>query len=290
MNLVDREVIHGTFGKGNVVNYDDSYIQISFKSGDKRFVFPDVFRKHVKFIDQNATNLVKEKIEKKEEELRKQELILKEEKAIAREKQRILDQKKQMKNHKVNPKIQSVFWIESEDENKIFEEWRIFTGEIKSGKKKGQPRKLARMNGKSACLITSRKDHLLEKDRQILGMFMTNDLFDGRLCEDGYITAHLKYRLRLSKEESEKMLFWNYYGDKNFPKKTTWNSGKQRYFDNVWMAQILRDIISLKEDTEEREEAEKFFEYFCMVNLIDKDHLKEPNGALLYKEEEKEEA
>ncbi|MGO1468748.1 MAG: hypothetical protein ACTHW2_01865 [Tissierella sp.] len=284
MDLVDREVIHETFGKGNVVDYDDSYIQINFKSGEKKFVFPDVFIEHIEFVDKKATNVIEKEIEKKKEERRKQELILKEERAIEREKQRILDLKKQMKNQKINPKVQSVFWCESkEDEEKVFEEWRVFTGEIKSGKKEGQPRKLARMNEKSACLITRRKDDEPEENRQILGVFMTNETFDGRLCEDGYITAHPKYRLKLSEEESEKMLFWNYYFDKNSPKKTTWNSGRQRYFDNKWMAQILRDIISLKEGPEEVKELEKFYQHFCMINLIDKDNLEEANGALVRK-------
>lgn len=282
MNLVDREVVHGIFGKGNVVNYDDSYIKINFKSGEKRFVFPDAFIEHVKFVDEKATDLVEKKIEIKEEELRKEEIILKEERAIERERQKVIERQKQMKNQKINPKIQSVFWCESEEEEKeIFEEWRVFTGEIRSGKKEGQPRKLARMNEKSACLITRRRDDMTEEDRKILGIFMTHESFDGRLCEDGYIVAHPKYRIQLTEEEVQKMPFWNYYYDKKNPERTVWNSGRQRYFDNVWTAQILQDIASLREKPEEREEVEKFLEYFCMINLIDKNNLEKPSGPLI---------
>ncbi len=71
MYLVDKEVIHETFGKGSVVNYNDNYIKIDFESGAKRFVFPDVFRKYMTLVDQKAANLVKIKIQKKEEKKKK---------------------------------------------------------------------------------------------------------------------------------------------------------------------------------------------------------------------------
>lgn len=281
MNLVNKKVVHKTFGKGNIINYDDSYIKINFESGDKRFVFPDIFRKHIAFIDQKASNLIKKKLKKKREERKKKEEILKKEKDLERERQYILKQKKQMKSNKTHSKLQSVFWCKEKEDDKVFTEWRVFTGKIKSGKNEGRPRRLARLNQNSACLLTKRDENMKEKDRQILGLFMAKESFDGRLCEDGYIEAHPEYRIHLSEEESEKMLFWNYYFDRKSSKKTTWNSGRQRYFDNIWMAQILRDIVSLKEDSKEKEDAQSFFEYFCKVNLINKEHLPSPNGALI---------
>lgn len=281
IDLINKEVIHQTFGRGNVVKYDESYIKISFESGNKRFIFPDIFRKHIEFIDQGATNSVRKKIEKKREEIKARELIIKEEEALEQERQYILSQSNLIKSGKTHSKIQSVFWCEEKEEDSVFEDWSVFTGEIKSGDKKGQPRKLVRMDKNSACLLTKREDDTPEKDRQILGVFMTNDFFNGRLCEDGYITAHPKYRLQLSEEESEKMLFWNYYFDIKDSKGTVWNSGRQRYFDNIFMAQILRDIVYLREDPQERKYANDFFEYFCKSNIINKNELSNANGALL---------
>lgn len=281
MDLVNKNVMHKTFGKGNVINYDDSYINIRFKSGNKKFSFPDAFRKHITFIDQKATNLVNKQIEKKEEKRKKEELILKKEKALEQERQYILNQNKLIKNSKVHSKIQSVFWCESNEEDEIFKDWKVFAGEIKSGNKKGQPRKLTRMNQNSACLITSRKDNMPEEDRQILGVFMANEYFNGGLCEDGYITAHSEYRLHFSKEESEEMLFWNYYSDKRSGNKTIWRSGRHRYFDNIWMAQILRDIVILREEPQEREYAQAFLDYFCKINLINQNELPIADGALM---------
>lgn len=282
MNLVNKKVMHKTFGKGNVINYSDSYIKINFKSGEKRFVFPDAFKKYITFIDQQATNLVDEKIEKKLEKRRKAELKLETEKALEEEQQQyLLDQKAFLKGGKVHAKIQSVFSCEAGEEDEIFTEWKVFTGEIKSGKNKGEPRKLARMNQNSACLFTRRDDNMAEEDRQILGVFMADELFDGRECEDGFIIAHPKYRIRLSEKESEKILFWNYYFDEKDYSKTVWNSGKQRYFDNIIMAQILKDIAMLIEDPQEKEEAQTFFEHFCKVNFINHVELTNPEGALM---------
>lgn len=285
VNLVNKKVTHETFGKGNVINYDDSYIKINFKSGERRFVFPDVFKRYVTFVDGKATKLVDKKIEKKEEIQRKEDKLRKEmlkQKRLLQEKQEYLaKQKRQMRNRKVDPRIQSVFWCKSDEEDEIFTEWKVFTGEIKSGKSKGQPRKLIRMNQNSACLLTKRDNNMKEEDRQILGVFMASESFNGRTCEDGYITAHPEYRIRLSQEESEKMLFWNYYVDSKSSDKTVWNSGRQRYFDNILTAQILRDIVIVKENPEEKQLAQAFFDHYCNIHLINKDELPKANGVLM---------
>jgi len=65
------------------------------------------------------------------------------------------------------------------------------------------------------------------------------------------------------------------------PSPWLWNSGKYRYFDNLWMAQILQDIVSLKSDPKERELAQQFFEHFCKMNQIRDHELPKPNGALM---------
>lgn len=280
MNFVGEEVIHSAFGKGSVIDYDESYINIKFESGEKRFVFPDVFKEYVEFTNQKAKDVISEKLQKRAEKREEEEERLRQERAVEEERLQLLEQRQRRKNKKIHPKIQSVFWCKKEEEEKCFDEWRVFTGTIKSGQRKGEPRRLARMNQNSACLLTKRSSDAEEGDRQILGLFMASESFDGRECEDGYIVAHPDHRIQFTKEESEKMLFWNYYVDKKFPTQMVWNSGRQRYFDNIWMAQILRDVIALREDPKEKEAAQAFFDYFCQINLIDKDELPAPNGAL----------
>ena len=110
---------------------------------------------------------------------------------------------------------------------------------------------------------------------------MVNEDFIGKLCEDGYIPAHSKYRLQLTEQESNQLLFWEYYVNEKSPQKMTWNSGKHRYFDNTWMAQILLRIVSLKTDPKEKEIANQFFKYFCKRNNITAQELPKPNGTLM---------
>lgn len=277
IDLVNKQVMHGKFGKGSIVSYNDSIIKIRFNFGKKKFIFPDAFENYLTIFDQRAANMLKRKIQKKEIEREKKEKRLKKEKAL----QQVLRRQESLKSGKSHSRLQSVFWCSPEEEDKIFNEWSVFTGAIESGLKKGQPRRLVRMNQGSACLLTTRKAGMAEKHRYIMGVFMVEDGFSGRNCKDGNIPAHPEYRIRLSEEERGKMLFWNYYVNSRYPNNMVWNSGRQRYFENVWMAQILRDIVSLKSDPKEKKYVNGFFEYFCQINNINKDGLPRPNGALI---------
>ncbi len=279
MNLVDKKVLHGTFGKGNIVSCNEEYVKVQFEEGKKKFVFPDVFGEFMSLTDTKASDLVQQKIDKNEEEREIEAARIQEEKEVELARLQALEQQRNIKTTRVHPELQSVFWAKDQEEEEIFADWKVFVGKIKNGDRKGQPRRLARMNGKSACLITKRESDNPEKKRRILGLFLAEEDFKGS-TEDGYIQAHADYRIQLTKEESEKMLFWNYYVNKKFPKRQTWNSGRQRYFDNVWMAQILRDIIALRENPEEKEYVEKFYKHFCTVNRINPDELEEAAGAL----------
>ena len=110
---------------------------------------------------------------------------------------------------------------------------------------------------------------------------MVEENFIGKLRDDGIIPAHTTYRLKLSEKEAKQMLFWNYYINEKYPNNMTWRTGKFRYFDNIWMAQILRDLVSLKSNTKEKEFAQQFFEYFCKMNQINYGEIPQPNGALM---------
>ena len=281
MNLVNKKVVHRTFGKGNVVSHSEDYINIDFESDIKKFVFPDVFGEYMTLLDEKEFNLIKMQIQEQVEKRQKEALQLRREQALQQEYLRTMEKKVVAKKPKAHPELQSAFWCKAEEIETIFTEWKVFVGEIKNGIKKGQPRKMSRMNEKSACLLTRREADMPEKNRRILGVFMAEEDFNGKMCSDGYIPAHPSYRLHLSEQESQKMLFWNYYVDEKFPKMKTWNSGRQRYFANIWMAQILQDIVSLREEHEEQENAQIFLQHFCKSNHINVDEIPKPNGALL---------
>ena len=282
MNLINKKVTHKRFGMGSIVKQNDSSIEIHFESENKKFVFPDVFGKHLTLHDKSVANSFEKILQEKEMERKEEEWKREEERKLQRKNQELrLGHEKLMKNHKLHPESQMVFWCDTEEQNSSFSEWKVFSGVIKSGNNKGKPNKPIRLHQNSAVLLTAIDSSMPEKDRRILGVYMVNEDFIGKLCEDGYIPAHSKYRLQLTEQESDQMLFWKYYVNEKFPNKMTWNTGKYRYFDNSWMAQILRDIVSMKSDSEERELAQQFFEHFCKMNQITDQDLPKPNGALM---------
>ena len=280
MNLINKKVTHERFGTGSIVKHNDSSIEIHFASENKKFVFPDVFGKHLKLHDKSDAKSLKDILQKKEDEQKEEEWKKEEEKKLQRKKQELrIEREKLMKNHKLHPESQMVFWCDKEEQNSS--EWKVFSGVIKSGNKKGKPNKPIRLHQNSAVLLTARDSSMPEKDRRILGVYMVNEKFVGKLCDDGNIPAHSKYRLKLTEEESDQLLFWEYYVNEKSPEKMTWNTGKYRYFDNSVMAQILLDIISVKSDPNERELAEQFFNHFCKMNQIIDQELPKPNGAIM---------
>lgn len=282
MNLINKKVTHTLFGTGSIVKQNDSRIEIHFASENKMFVFPDVFGKHLKLHDKSDAIALEKIIQKKEIERKEEEWKKEEEKKLQRKKILLrLEHERLMKNHKLHPESQMVFWCDTEEQIRSFSKWEVFSGVLKSGNNKGKPNKPSRLHQNSAVLLTAIDPGMPEKDRRILGVYMVNEDFIGKLCKDGNIPAHSKYRIQLTEQESDKLLFWKYYINEKFPKKMTWNTGKYRYFENLWMAQILLDIVSLKSDPNERELAQQFFKYFCKINQITAQELPKPNGALM---------
>lgn len=282
MNLINKKVTHKRFGMGSIVKQNDSSIEIHFASENKLFVFPDVFGKHLKLHDKSDAKSLEKIIQKKEDERKQEEWKKEEERRLHRKKQELrIEHEKLMKHHKLHPESQMVFWCDSDEQSRAFSEWKVFSGVIKSGANKGNPNKPVRLHQNSAVLLTATDPSKPEKDRRILGVYMVNENFIGKLCKDGFIPAHATYRIQLTEEESNQLPFWKYYVNEKSPEKMTWNTGKYRYFDNLWMAQILLDILSLKEDPQERMQVQQFFEHFCKMNKITDEEIPKPNGAIM---------
>lgn len=281
MKLINKLATHKQFGEGSIVEHNDSYVLIKFPLGNKKFVFPDAFGTYLTLNDKKTAEEVRVIKEKREEEQERIDLENKRELDLQRkEEQQLLEQERLLKNLKIHPCAQAVFWVKEEDHDMVFTDWSVFTGETKSGVHAGQPNRPARLHQNSACLLTARDPGKAEKNRRILGAFMVHEEFVGKLCGDGIVSAHSKYKIQLSEEEAEKMLFWDYYRNEKSPSNMTWNTGKYRYFDNLWMAQILKDMISLKSDSKERKQVQEFFEHFCKMNQIKESEIPKPNGGL----------
>ena len=268
MNLVNKEVAHNKWGEGLVIEHDGAIIGIKFSEATKKFVYPEAFEKHLVLCDKEDAAQFAEMISQKQE-ARQQKID--EENTIREEAQKKehlrLQYERLALNHKLHQESQLVFWADDEERQTAFEEWNIFTGAMKSGQNKGKPNKAVRLHQNSAVVITARTGKL-EKDRRVLGIYMAQEDFIGKLAEDGRVPAHKVYRLQLTEEESEQLYFWNYYKNHKSPEKISWNTGKYRYFENIWAAQILRDIYALKKTEVEKAEVKRFIDYFCKVNQL----------------------
>ena len=277
MNLINEQITHTVFGEGHIVAQDASIITVDFVEDTKKFVYPDAFRTFITLNNQDTAKSLNKIISKREVEekaLAEKREAEKEQRALERQRREMLE------NHKIHESSQIVFWLDKEEQQNVFTDWEAFTGEVQSGKNKGQPNKAARLGPNSAGLLTVRKSDQPETERRILGLYMVKETFSGNLNEDGMVPAHEDFRIELTDQEADKMLFWNYYINQNYPLRTTWNSGKYRYFDNVWTAQILTDIIALRTDEEQIKEAKDFLEHFCLMNVLDMENIPEASGAL----------
>ena len=277
MNLINEAVTHKVFGEGSIVEHEESIITIEFNKDIKKFVYPDAFGKFITLNDRSIAQAFKDVFLKREME---EEAL---EKKREEENERlVLEQRRRdkLKNHKIHESSQVVFWLDEEEQESVFVDWEASTGVLQSGKNKGQPNRAARLGPNSVGLLTARASDQPEVERQILGLYMVDEMFSGNQSNDGMVPSHTAYRIELTDQEAEKMLFWNYYINKNYPDRTAWNSGKYRYFDNVMTAQILNDIIALKTDEDEINEANSFLNYFCERNVLDINDIPEAAGAL----------
>ena len=278
MNLINKEITHKVFGNGNIVEQNDSVITVNFNDGIKKFVYPDAFETFISLNDQDTAKNLQKIIAEKEIERQALEKKLKEE-----IEQQVLEQQRRdkIKNLKIHESSQIVLWLDEEEQQVVFNDWQVSSGKVQNGANQGQPNKVARLRPNSACLLTARDSDQPETERRILGLYMVTESFVGDELNDGMIPAHAEFRIKLSEQEAATMYFWNYYVNKNFPHRMTWNSGKFRYFDNVWTAQILKDIIASSSDKENIEQAERFLEYFCEMNQLDINNIPDKSGALV---------
>jgi hypothetical protein len=166
-------------------------------------------------------------------------------------------------------------------ESGMLTNWKASAGtDVKNGKT-DRPRKLKKIQRNSLCVLTTVRPNLPETGRMIFGVFLVDDSYEGDEQAEGYVSTASKYKLKLTPDEAEKTLFWNYYKNQKDEGKAAWASGLYRYINDILAAQILRDIAAVKKDKWDSDLAKEFFEHYCEVNNIDIDMLPQNNGALL---------
>jgi hypothetical protein len=165
-------------------------------------------------------------------------------------------------------------------ESQMLRDWKALAGIVQKGDRKGEPMKLHQVQRNSLCVLTTRNPGSCENDRYIFGVFLVDDTYEGDGIDEGYVSTSSKYKLKLSPKEAQKLLFWNYHSNSNNPEVPAWNSGLHRYFQDDVAAQILRDIVGIKKETDDYLLAEEFLEHFCEINRVIISDLDAPDGAL----------
>lgn len=165
-------------------------------------------------------------------------------------------------------------------ESQMLREWKAMAGIVQKGERAGQPMKLNKVQNNSLCVLTTRLPNSNEIDRFIFGVFLVDENYEGDNFEEGYVSTKSKYKIKLSPKEAEKMLFWDYHANENQPEVARWSSGLYRYFGDGQAIQILKDLVLLKEGTEDEKLAKDFLLYFSKINNIYIDSVPEKNGAL----------
>lgn len=165
-------------------------------------------------------------------------------------------------------------------ESQMLRDWKALAGIVQNGERKGEPMKLHQVQRNSLCVLTTRNPGSCENERYIFGVFLVDDTYEGDGNEEGYVSTTSKYKLKLSPNEAQKMLFWNYHWNSNNSEIPAWNSGLHRYYQDDVAAQILRDIVEMKKETNDYVLAKEFLDYFCIINRVNISEVDLPHGAL----------
>jgi len=165
-------------------------------------------------------------------------------------------------------------------ESQMLRDWKALAGIVQNGDRKGEPMKLHQVQRNSLCVLTTRNPGSRESERYVFGVFLVDDTYEGDGEDAGYVSTSLKYKLKLSPKEAQKILFWNYHSNSNNSEVPAWNSGLHRYFQDDVAIQILRDIVEVKKETSDYLLAEEFLDFFCKISHVNIAEIASPSGAL----------
>lgn len=163
-------------------------------------------------------------------------------------------------------------------ETQLLTEWTAYMGWNAAG---DTPMKLpaaARTN--SLAVLTTRLPYAKEDERIIFAVFLVDYHEEGDDDREGLVHAHPQYRIRLTSDESRKLLLWDYYANPKSPLSMRWGTGLTRLLDDNNAVALLADIVKLKQGKQDEALAKELFEHFCALNSIDVSSPPEASGAL----------
>ena len=116
-----------------------------------------------------------------------------------------------------------------------------------------------------------------QEKTQIFGVFLIAKHNDNSSI-GGSVSAHEKYRIELTPQESKKMLLWKYHSNRNAKDDAAWGSGLFRYLSDMECCQILKDIVDVVEDPNKKALAKELLEKYQKETGIQK--IEEPSGVI----------
>lgn len=291
MNLINEIVINKAYGEGKVTGQSEKSLNVLFASGEKKFVFPDAFKGFLVAKDAVISDEIQKYLEKFESQKKRMKTDKLNEMQYKLEQQHAKTKSAtSMAKKKMHACANIAFKCGSCDDNKAeeqagfneiaSEQWKVFSGTIKTGVNKGNPTKLSRVRPNSLCVLTTLDAKATEKERYVFATYLVDETYESNGKEEGYVTTKSEYKIKLSPDEAKSLLFWNYHTNENHPDSAVWGSGSHRYFENQQAAQLLRDIAKIKKGTADEPLAERFFRHFCRINTINVNMLNQPDGVL----------
>ena len=166
-------------------------------------------------------------------------------------------------------------------ESQMLRDWKAYAGVVQTGADKGKPMRLMQVQRNSLAVLTTRDpNYNTDESRYIFAVFLVDESYEGDHREAGYVTTRSDWKISLTPQEARKIRFWNYYVNRNAPKRVVFGSGLHRYLSDNQAAQILRDIAEVRTDPQDKDFARRFFEHFCKINGLDSEQVPPPAGAL----------
>jgi hypothetical protein len=276
--MIGQKVKHNVFGEGKVIRQDGDYVIVSFKNEEKRFKYPEAFKKFLVLSnDELMANIQTEiKIKEEKEINERKELTRK----IIEEDKLQAEIKENKKKTKDKPLSNAAFnW----DYSKVFslpenQDLIVDGGFIQTGANKGKPVKNLKLQPNSMVFLTYKDKG--EETRFVYGIFVIDKVVNQDEHTPSYVVAKSANKLLLTLEEANRIKFWNYYSNNKKPDVIKFGSTDNRPLDTLVSAQILKDIVTLKKGTDDESLALRIFDYFLKVNSFDKSKITLPNGAL----------
>jgi len=253
MDIKGQAIRHKTFGSGVITASASDTITVKFSVGEKKFVYPEVFKEYLVFqnqkLQQSITALIAEKQALAERQSQMEQM--------ERERQR------KLRSFTVTPNSHAVFDVPPEQAAQVCASFTVSTGRYLSGYSKGKPRLAERLKPNSACLLTERPSGESEQARKIIGAFMVREDYFGEDSDTGMIEGHPEYRMIVPAGDT--LLFWEFFSR---DAAARWGSIPFRYCSAATMNQILAEMADMLADTDQRESALAFYRYFCITNHL----------------------